>query len=824
MSRSSTLRELFDATRSQPAEMREAFLRQACEDEQMRAEVASMLDALDRRPDFLQTPALSPDVVERALRDAEGGSVDPDFEEVGRYRVIRRIGSGGMGAVYEAEQRTPRRRVALKVLRTPLTTEQSVRRFEREARALGRLRHPGVAQIHDAGIVDTPHGRRGYLAMELVEGIRIDEHVASSGLDARAVAELLIQVCDALQHAHERGVVHRDVKSSNVLVDEREAVRVIDFGIALLDEEQNRNQALRQERPEQASTDADKRTDVYAVGALGYLLLAGRPPHDRSSLSAWEAGSAATRPAPAPLRRLVPEIHRDLEAIVSKAMASDQEGSYQSAEHLAADLRRFLRHETTRARPGSVGHRLARSLRRNRRAWSIATPVLLLVLIGAWAAWIGVSEERDRADSAELRASGVVEALEHILIGPDPRVLGRDAEAIDLLRRANRTLDDELGEHPRIAARLRHAMGETSLALGQLADARDLLERSLADRRLTLGPDHPDTLDTMEALGRTMVALGEYEDAEALARASLEGRRDRFGRGDPHTLESMHAVALVLEESGRYSEADVVLRDMRERAIASLGEDHPLSLTADNCLANLQSRRGDTEGALRLSERTLEARRRLLGERHPDVLQSMNNLAAICSASGAQPRAAALLERSDALAESTLGEEHPETLRIRANLAAVYRRLGREQDAFELATRVLAARERILGPRHPDTVVSLGNVAGLRLGRGEPTDAEALFARAIAAGSETLGPEHPTVGMLLLGQAHARIALGQYQAAEKALDRASAILVTAHGRDGPQFAACARARVALYEAWSRPEELARWQDELTRPAPMPEDG
>jgi predicted Ser/Thr protein kinase len=303
------IQELCDAARAMDdAGRRTAYLDEACgEDVELRAEVESLLVTRDVEDPFSEgrlehaREALE-DAVDRAAEHGGAGDLGTTSgwmpETIGPYRILRRLGEGGMGIVYEAEQDSPRRRVALKVMQPLLATDERARRFRHEAEVLGRLQHPGIAQIHEAGTFELGRGAQPYFAMELVEGVDLVTYVTRRDLDVRARLELLASVCDAVQHAHERGVIHRDLKPDNVFVDARGQVKVLDFGVAraaetstmlstLVTEEGQLLGTLAYMSPEQLSGVPDAvspQSDVYALGALAFELCAGRLPHDVAGL------------------------------------------------------------------------------------------------------------------------------------------------------------------------------------------------------------------------------------------------------------------------------------------------------------------------------------------------------------------------------------------------------------------------------------------------------------------------------------------------------------------------------------------------------------
>jgi WD40 repeat protein len=345
------------------------------------------------------------------------------------FRVLRRLGAGATGTVYEAEQESPRRRVAIKLLHLP--TAEGLRRFEQEARLLARLDHPGIARILAQGTEVTPDGPRPYLVIELVEGVPLN--LFARGTDRGGVLALLRRVCAAVAHAHERGVIHRDLKPGNILVTGKGDVKVLDFGLARPIDSASRHTrtgnvlgTLAYMSPEQAAGDpgaVDTRSDVYALGVIAYELVAGRLPLYLEGKPMPEALRIIRDVDPAPLAAC-----GDLAWIVGKAMAKERERRYSNAAALADDLARYAASEPVVARAPTAGYQLRRFVRRHRALVGGAGATVLALVAGLVLA-IAFAREARRAEMrvrhaaalAELRlasaalAAGTPTALDHHL-------------------------------------------------------------------------------------------------------------------------------------------------------------------------------------------------------------------------------------------------------------------------------------------------------------------------------------------------------------------------------------------------------------------------
>ncbi len=347
----------------------------------------------------------------------------------GQYQIIRTIGEGGMGTVYEAQQAIPRRTVALKAIRRGLASREMLRRFEHEAHILGRLHHPGIAQVYEAGVSDETQPDQAFIAMELVRGRPLTEFADAERYDVRNRLELMIKVCDAVQHAHQRGVIHRDLKPANILVEQNGQPKILDFGVAraiggehpLTTMHTHSGQVLGTipyMSPEQVAGDpeeVDTRTDVYALGVLLYQLLAGRLPHDFRNKSLPEAARIIRDDAPLALGAIKPHYRGELETIVARAIDKERERRYRSAADLGSDLQRYLNGEPVDAKRDSALYVLRKSLKRYRGV--VAVALIMVATLAAFGIvsyrqareneWLATerAQQRDRADAeaAKLR-------------------------------------------------------------------------------------------------------------------------------------------------------------------------------------------------------------------------------------------------------------------------------------------------------------------------------------------------------------------------------------------------------------------------------------
>ena len=752
-------------------EDRECWITESCDGEpELLANVRALLKSDVPEDDFL----------EAAGRDASALLAEEDIdalpERIGPYRILRRLGEGGMGVVYEAEQESPRRRVALKLVRPGMTTPRLLRRFEFETEVLGRLEHAGIASIFEAGTAETPLGELPFFAMELVHGKPIHRWADDSGLLPRQRVELLVQVCDAVEHAHAKGVIHRDLKPGNVLVDESGAPRVLDFGVArLAGEEREMHDRMTREgqlvgtpaysSPEQVRGDPgaiDARTDVYSLGVLGYELLAGRLPHALEGKSLTEAARIIEQEEPRALSADDPRLRGDLETIFAKALEKDPERRYVSASALAADLRRYLNDEPIEARPATVAYQLRKFARRNPWLVAGAASTLLALVIGLVATLVFAFKARDEARmarAAEQREADereIAEAIrdflhEDVLAAAAPSTdagRGRDATLFDTLKIAAMTLataskgDGRLADKPLVVAALHATIGESFFELGEHDRAWNHLSSAAELFRRERGPDHEDALTAEVGLVSVTTERGEYEAGEERARELLRRVRSKHGAATrlAYRLEGM--LGRLQINLGRGEESIERLRNGLEGLERIVGPLHPETMTAmHNCASALYTA-GKLEDGERLFHEALERRMRALGEDHPSTLATRHALAVLAINAGRPGDAIVQLRTIVEGNQRVLGPDHAKTIEAQLTLGDALTRAGELDEAQVVLLATADDHRRVLGERHRETLHARRTLAWLRHRQGRLEEAVLEYEAILPICEEVMGPDH----------------------------------------------------------------------------------
>ena len=741
-------------------------------------------------------------------------------KEIGRYKVRRTIGSGGMGTVYEAIQENPRRKVAIKVMRSGVTSRSAMRRFEYESQILGRLSHPCIAQVYEAGTFDDGTGGVPYFAMEYIIGAKtILEFANIKDLNVNEILVLFEKVCDAVHHGHLKGIIHRDLKPDNILVDSSGNPKIIDFGVARSTDsdmvvttlQTNVGQLIgtvQYMSPEQCEADPDlidARSDVYSLGVILYELLTGQAPYNLSSIPIYEATRLIREQQPTKMTTIAEGVQGDLETIVSKSMDKDRDRRYQSSSELGQDIARFLENEPIHARRASMVYQLKMFARRNKAVVAtVCTIAVALVLVTVVSVYAGI-----RASQAEAKAivdrDRAMEAEQAVAIERDRAVNAertlsvQHAQLIIVQKKAEEALKDaeyKLGLLRTVGVFNEEllSMGTPRNAQGNMYSVRDIALQAIKNiDKQFLGIPLLEA-QARRATGKLLWELGELDHAKVQLNKSIQVFESKSDRFRPDGLLQAHFIyAKVLLDLGDIDKAKEIARKVIAAALDLYGVNSQETLEAKNLLSKIMEFSYDHEAALEVQREIIEtidagvsvsaefdfdARVRLAGALY---------FSHMISGGGEETRS--LLEEGLQMVEQLLpiineelGALHPISIDARMIQASCLMQVLRIQESLPILEQVYEDATKIYGPNHYKTAEASGALGSMYFYNGIP-ESESLLKNAIKIYTEVLGASHPS-GI------NFRSTLGQLLVSHSRFDEAETILQQNMQDlpDGPSYA------------------------------------
>jgi len=701
-------------------------------------------------------------------------------ESIGRYRVRRVIGEGGMGTVFEAEQRNPQRTVALKVIKTNVATPQMLRRFELEGEALARLQHPGIAQIYESGSSDSPSGPLPYFAMEYVTGLPLNIYAAQHRLDTRARLDLMARICDAVHHAHQRGIIHRDLKPGNILVDGSGQPKILDFGVArftdsdaLATRQTDLGQligTLAYMSPEQAlgnPLEIDIRSDVYTLGVILYEMLAGRLPYESKRGGVVEVVRTIREDEPTSLVTINRSYRGDVATLCAKALEKDKARRYASAADLAADIRRHLADQPILAQPPTLGYQLGKFARRHRALVGAVVAVILVLIAGV----VVSLQEATRARAAERSAVG----QRNRATAAEQQALAERDRASEAQQQARTERDHAVSAEGRAEAGRTLAESQRRRADAEAATAKatsEFLERDLLGQASTDNQSEPDpdlkvrtALDRAAAaiagkfanqpeveaslrltIGKTYEQLTLYPEAQPHLERALELRRKLFGREDVRTIDALAELAGLNNSREKIPEAVRLYEEVVALLRRVSGAESPETLRNMDALAGAYGNLGHLnddkvfiDRARAMEREIYDVRRRSLPPEDPDRLRSALEITRILRDDRKYDEALPGVQEGLAIARKAFGPDHPHALVWEGDLAGLYAGLKRYAEAEKVLERILAVQRHIYPPGHNAVLRTLMNTAELYFIERKDDKAEAMWREAAESGRQRFG-------------------------------------------------------------------------------------
>lgn len=840
------IQSLFEKALELDPSARENFLKHECgDDKELFDEVVTLISADEKQHSIFSGSA--GDYI--AHDDA-----NLDGKIFGSYRTIKQIGSGGMGSVYLAERIDGHfeQKVALKIVKPGMNSNEIVRRFEDERQILARLQHPNIARLLDGGISDSG---LPYFTLEYVEGKPITDYCDENNLTIEERLELFKKVCEAVLYAHQNLVIHRDIKPGNILVQEDGTVKLLDFGIAKVfeDDENQKNltrTGLRIMTPEYASPEqvrgepVSTATDIYSLGLILYQLLTGCPPYEVTSTSALEMeriicltepqkpssmitkilSSLDSNQKPSPdfisqkrkttIPKLRKRISGDLDNICLMAIRKEPGRRYSSIAQFITDIDNHLTGLPVIARKSTASYRAKKFIRRHKAGVIVAASAVLIVAILTTVYFIQLAEERDKAQLEAEKSKKVSEFLTGIFQLSDPEYSkGESITARELLDNGVKRIENELSDQPEVLANMLGVTGNVYKSLGLYPNALILLQRAYSINDSLLGSRSPETAKSLNDLAGINFAMGEYGPAIEKFNKAIAIRKNIYGEESLETAESKNDLAMVLREEGDYEEAEILLNASLSVRKKFLSSGSPEVAQSMNNLGLLKDDLGKYDEAKKLFEESLKIKEKLYGKIHPSVTETMGNLAFLLRQMGEYDEASKLFNETLEIDKKLFGDIHPAISTDLYNIASITALIGDLNSAEKLYTEVLELDKKLLGEEHPYIALDLNNLAGILSDKGDFEKAEDIYKESLAMNKKIYGDEHPEVATSLsnLGVMYNR--WGKLSRAEPLLKSALDMRIKLLGKNHPNTVTSLNIYAALLTSMKKFNEAVEYYRE-----------
>ncbi len=754
------LSDLYEAANKLPSAEQISFAEENCSDPAMREELLSMLDVNESSSRFFES--LTTSVIRPAFEELS--DLPPLSGSVHNYRLIKKIGRGGMGSVYLAERNDDafETRVAVKILRKGLDTEDILQRFDSERQILAQLNHPNITHLIDGGITCD---NRPYFVMEYVEGMPIDAYCDEFKLTINERLNLFFQICDALSYAHQNLVIHRDLKPGNILVTGQGYVKLLDFGIAKLIDDNVpfpktiAHTGLRLMTPEYASPEQlcgkpmNTASDIYQLGLILYNLLSGckahsfknkslteteqiileekakKPSYKLSEIDINNLKQIAENRSVGP-KKLIQELRGDLDTITINALQKEPAQRYQSVVEFREDIDRYLEGLPIHSRKQSIPYRTAKFLKRNQLP--VATVTIFVAMLVSFFIFynLSITEQRNEAQKEALKAAQITSFLVDLFEANDPtQFQGESLTAWQLLEQGEERIKLLEGQ-PEVQAQMFEVTGQIYRKIGQFDRSEELLTNALDIRKDILDDNHTETISVYNELGLLYSDLGNFEKSDSLLRLALELQLSDVSPSTTMLAETKFNLAYILRRMGNYDEAEDLYRQSYDLRNRLYGQNHESTIASMSSLGVTLLNKGNYSESEKIFRDVLELRKDLIGPIHPDLAMSMNNLGATLLTVGRFKEAEDLFIESLAMRRMLLGDMHPKVALTMNNLGISLMEQGHFDNAYEHIQQALSIRTTVLGDDNINTAISKFSLGELFLYTERPSDAQKVLTEA----------------------------------------------------------------------------------------------
>ncbi|MEK6642279.1 MAG: serine/threonine-protein kinase [Planctomycetota bacterium] len=727
----------------------------------VREHVAGCADCQARLAELSENQVLFAELSDSAsLLGARLSVLKPPPRQMGAFDIVREVGRGGMGVVYEAQQKQPQRRVALKVLRGDYaSSDERIRLFNREVRVLARLRHAGITSIFESGVsTEGP-----FYAMEFVEGLSLSDYAKQHDLSLRQRLDLYLKLCAAISYAHQHGVIHRDLKPGNVLVEEGGVPKVLDFGLARITDSDATGVSLAMDggrivgtlaymSPEQTrgvTDEIDVRSDVYSLGVILFELLTGALPYDVSRTSVPMAvrsicESPTRRPSSAAAARQgdARSLQGDLDTIILKSLEKLPESRYQSVAAMAEDIERYLANQTIVARPPNAIYQFKKFAQRNRVLVGGIAGVIVALGLGIVATTWQAHRARlaERTALAEASISAEISRFLTTMFGSvNPVADGHDVRVVEILKRAATDIEKSFADQPRVAIALRDAIGRAYQSLTLYLEAEPQFQAGWELARNQYGDASRQALQFQYNLAEAMAHNGKTDPALKSLNSTLEAQKRQFGVDDADTLTTMHFLAVVKVEQGNLEAGELLLREALAGRTRSLGPQHERTLDSMANLGILLNRRGKNTEAAELLHRAHDTATRTFGPESTQAIVFASYVATLANTpeelAAIEPIYRDIVDRGSRV----FGPEHSQTLAFLGSLAQLLELRCEFVEAEAVARDLYDRLKKSRGERDPQTINAMGPLARLNGMNKKWKEAEELMRRMLALCREVFG-------------------------------------------------------------------------------------